>query len=221
MWAYGRGQTDTHTHTDTQTRVTTIHFASSTTNAKCNKLYCNTLHCYKNTYPHSISIQRFFALHIANSTAENSSSGSEMTSIMPSSLPCADINNETKTASPENKHALQQNANVVYALDLQTKRLLPRGALSVRPSVTSKSSIKTPKYIITQTTPHKMRNASFLMSNALVKFQWRYAKRGRQMHVGVRKMFSTNNSSHLKKGTRQMHSLYGRRIGSGIRYIKR
>ena len=31
VWAYGRGQTDT------QTRVTTIHFASSTTHAKCNK----------------------------------------------------------------------------------------------------------------------------------------------------------------------------------------
>jgi len=30
VWAYGRGQTDT------QTRVTTIHFASSTTHAKCN-----------------------------------------------------------------------------------------------------------------------------------------------------------------------------------------
>jgi len=39
VWAYGRGQTDrhTHTHTDTQTRVTTLHFASSTTHAKCNK----------------------------------------------------------------------------------------------------------------------------------------------------------------------------------------
>jgi len=40
VWAYGRGQTDrqtyTHSHTDTQTRVTTIHFASSTTHAKCN-----------------------------------------------------------------------------------------------------------------------------------------------------------------------------------------
>jgi len=34
VWAYGRGQTDTQT--DTQTRVTTIHFASSTTHAKCN-----------------------------------------------------------------------------------------------------------------------------------------------------------------------------------------
>ena len=33
VWAYGRGQTDRHT----QTRVTTIHFASSTTHAKCNK----------------------------------------------------------------------------------------------------------------------------------------------------------------------------------------
>jgi len=33
--ACGRGQTDTQT--DTQTRVTTIHFASSTTHAKCNK----------------------------------------------------------------------------------------------------------------------------------------------------------------------------------------
>jgi len=31
-------QTDTHTETDTQTRMTTIHFASSTTHAKCNKL---------------------------------------------------------------------------------------------------------------------------------------------------------------------------------------
>ena len=30
VWAYGRGQTHT------QTRVTTIHFASSTTHAKCN-----------------------------------------------------------------------------------------------------------------------------------------------------------------------------------------
>jgi len=42
VWAYGRGQTDRHTdrqtdrQTDTQTRVTTIHFASSTTHAKCN-----------------------------------------------------------------------------------------------------------------------------------------------------------------------------------------
>jgi len=31
VWTYGRGQTDT----DTQTCVTTIHFASSTTRAKC------------------------------------------------------------------------------------------------------------------------------------------------------------------------------------------
>jgi len=41
VWAYGRGQTDTQTHThrqaDTQTRVTTIHFASSMTHAKCNR----------------------------------------------------------------------------------------------------------------------------------------------------------------------------------------
>ena len=34
VWAYGRGQTDRQT--DIQTRVTTIHFASSTTHAKCN-----------------------------------------------------------------------------------------------------------------------------------------------------------------------------------------
>jgi len=34
VWACGRGQT--HRQTDTQTRVTTIHFASSTTHAKCN-----------------------------------------------------------------------------------------------------------------------------------------------------------------------------------------
>jgi len=43
VWAYDRGQTDTHTHThtdrqtDTQMRVTTIHFASSMTHAKCSE----------------------------------------------------------------------------------------------------------------------------------------------------------------------------------------
>jgi len=35
VWAYGRGHTHTHRQTDTQKRVTTIHFASSTTHAKC------------------------------------------------------------------------------------------------------------------------------------------------------------------------------------------
>jgi len=37
VWAYGRGQTHAQTdrHTHTQTHVTTIHFASSTTHAKC------------------------------------------------------------------------------------------------------------------------------------------------------------------------------------------
>jgi len=34
VWAYGRGQTDT------QTCMTAIHFASSTTHAKCNKTEC-------------------------------------------------------------------------------------------------------------------------------------------------------------------------------------
>ena len=39
VWAYGRGQTDRDTdrQSDTLSRVTTIHFASSTTHAKCNK----------------------------------------------------------------------------------------------------------------------------------------------------------------------------------------
>jgi len=37
VWAYGRGQTDT------QTRVTTIHFASSTTHAKCNNTTTPTM----------------------------------------------------------------------------------------------------------------------------------------------------------------------------------
>jgi len=43
VWAFGLGQTDrqidrqTDRQTDTQTRVTTIHFASSATYAKCNK----------------------------------------------------------------------------------------------------------------------------------------------------------------------------------------
>jgi len=38
VWACDRGQThrQTDTHTDTQTWETTIHFASSTTHAKCN-----------------------------------------------------------------------------------------------------------------------------------------------------------------------------------------
>ena len=44
-----RPRTDRQTHTDTQTRVTTIHFASSTTQVKCNQL-CHpaetaNLHC--------------------------------------------------------------------------------------------------------------------------------------------------------------------------------
>ena len=39
MLACGRGQT--HTQTDTQTRVTTIHFASSTTHAKCKNMKMN------------------------------------------------------------------------------------------------------------------------------------------------------------------------------------
>ena len=38
VWTCSRGQTHTEPHrqTDTQTRVTTIHFASSSTHAKCN-----------------------------------------------------------------------------------------------------------------------------------------------------------------------------------------
>ena len=45
VWAWGRGQshtntdTQTDTHTHTQTRVTTIHFASSTTHAKYNNMH--------------------------------------------------------------------------------------------------------------------------------------------------------------------------------------
>ena len=35
VWMYGRGQTDRQTHR--QTRMTTIHFASSTTHTKCNQ----------------------------------------------------------------------------------------------------------------------------------------------------------------------------------------
>jgi len=41
VWAHGRRQTDTHNRqTDTQTCMTTIHFASSTTHAKCNNCEC-------------------------------------------------------------------------------------------------------------------------------------------------------------------------------------
>ena len=43
VWAYGRGQT--HRQTDTQTRVITIHFASSTTHAKCNEPTCLVMCC--------------------------------------------------------------------------------------------------------------------------------------------------------------------------------
>jgi len=46
VWAYGRGQT--HRQTDTQTRVTTIHFVSSTTHAKCNKAYSEYKHVLAN-----------------------------------------------------------------------------------------------------------------------------------------------------------------------------
>jgi len=42
VWAYGRGQTDRQT--DTQTRVTTIHFASSTTHAKCKNIITQSNH---------------------------------------------------------------------------------------------------------------------------------------------------------------------------------
>ena len=42
LQACGRGQTDRQTDTHAQTRVTTIHFASSTTRAKCNDHVCST-----------------------------------------------------------------------------------------------------------------------------------------------------------------------------------
>jgi len=40
VWACGRGQTDTHT------RMTTIHFASSTTHAKCNQCFSRSACSY-------------------------------------------------------------------------------------------------------------------------------------------------------------------------------
>jgi len=51
LWAYGRGQTDiqTDTQTDTQTRVSTIHFVSSTTHAKCNQV--------QSEYEHSLTFR--------------------------------------------------------------------------------------------------------------------------------------------------------------------
>ena len=45
MWAYGRGQTDT------QTRVTTIHFASSTTHAKCNHFWATACKTVRHMLP--------------------------------------------------------------------------------------------------------------------------------------------------------------------------
>jgi len=41
VWTCGRGQTDTQTQTRVTSDVTTIHFASSTTHAKCNDVDCN------------------------------------------------------------------------------------------------------------------------------------------------------------------------------------
>jgi len=46
VWAYGRGQTDRHT--DTQKHVTTIHFASTTTHAKCNNEEMTARHEFGN-----------------------------------------------------------------------------------------------------------------------------------------------------------------------------
>jgi len=42
VWAYGREQTDRHT--DRQTRVITIHFALSTTHAKCKYKWQNVVY---------------------------------------------------------------------------------------------------------------------------------------------------------------------------------
>ena len=44
VWACSCRQTHTDTETDTQTRVTTIHFVSSTTHAKCNSIPNRTKH---------------------------------------------------------------------------------------------------------------------------------------------------------------------------------
>jgi len=60
VWAYGRGQTDTQTQTDrqTHTRVTKIHFASSTTHAKCN----DCLHLHLFTFTSKIVIVSQYAV---------------------------------------------------------------------------------------------------------------------------------------------------------------
>ena len=64
VWAYGRGR-QTERQTDTQTRVTTIHFASSTTHAKCNNMFVYyrlsnaTIQKYDGLYYSALSLYEF------------------------------------------------------------------------------------------------------------------------------------------------------------------
>jgi len=57
-------------------------------------------------------------------------------------------------------------------------------SVRVRLSVTSRSSTKTAKHRITQTTPHDTPNSSFLMPKISAKFDRGYSLRGRRMQVG-------------------------------------
>jgi len=56
--------------------------------------------------------------------------------------------------------------------------------LSVCLSVTSRSSTKTAKHRITQTTPYDSRDSSFLLPKIFVKFDQGHPLRGRRMQVG-------------------------------------
>ena len=86
-------------------------------------------------------------------------------------------------------------------------------------SVTSRSSTKTAKRRITQTTPHDMpRDSSFLMPKIFAKFDRGHPLRGRRMQVGWVKIgdfrqisdyiSKTVKDRHILKSNRKSYALY-------------
>ena len=71
-----------------------------------------------------------------------------------------------------------------YASAVLAMALCLTVCLSVRPSVTSRSSTETARRRITQTAPHDTPGTSFLMPKISAKFDRGHPLRGRQMQVG-------------------------------------
>jgi len=83
--------------------------------------------------------------------------------------------------------------------------------LSVCLSVTSRSSTKTAKHRITQTTPHDSPGTLvFLMPKISVKFNWGHPRTGAPNAGGVGQCvrLSTIYRLYLENGTRQTHGFY-------------